>query len=608
MSGLNITEYHTDPSDYYMYYGKISLKEGYYLANFSERAYHLIFTGGKGYLSIPELIHPEDVDVFYAALEKLDEEPQHLVLRMQCFGGEYRYFYMIVSYNGRMMGDFRSIDLELTEIMAITDKFKDYSSDIKKYREYMSLYKGNFLEYECSTDILYLHRYENRQSNRIYKGTLEETAERIERDPSYTVSQKAEFQTLYAALKGGRDHMKLEVDAELFRKGDEGRYEINLKTIFGESARERSVALITVIGRREEKECYYMSSNAYDPGTGLLNKRAINEYAIDKIQAGTKGLYLAVMDVDDFKKVNDNFGHMFGDEVLSKVADILQSVISVRGMVGRFGGDEFMVVFEGIDSEATLRRILSTVNRNIEWAFGNVEGLKVTTSTGIAKYPEDGTTYEELFKKADKCVYIAKAKGKNRYIIYNEEKHGKVENEEATRINVGLHATISDEKKNEAVSDMILSLYRDGEKALISVMEQLQAYFDIDGIAIYGDEGMKRLYSVGKYINPIEALPGVQSEVYLSFFDERGVCTKNRIQSFENKVPEVFKLYQNQETGKIAQCAAVRNGRIEALVSYDFFNRYPKLSDTDEGLIKIAGRIMAEIVADRQKKAQGRKA
>lgn len=108
-----------------------------------------------------------------------------------------------------------------------------------------------------------------------------------------------------------------------------------------------------------------------------------------------KSYYLTIIDVDDFKTINDTYGHMFGDEVLSRVSEIIRSDLNARGVAGRFGGDEFMILFENVKSEQELRLILKTITKNIQWAF------------------------------ADKALYIAKAKGKNRYIIYDGRKHGK---------------------------------------------------------------------------------------------------------------------------------------------------------------------------------------
>lgn len=87
-----------------------------------------------------------------------------------------------------------------------------------------------------------------------------------------------------------------------------------------------------MIGGKQQKKRYYLSEQAYDPGTGILNKRAIREYATDKIQEKPKSVYLAIIDVDDFKRINDTFGHLYGDEVLSRVSEIVRGVINDRGI------------------------------------------------------------------------------------------------------------------------------------------------------------------------------------------------------------------------------------------------------------------------------------
>lgn len=596
MDNLNITSYKNKPGEYLIGYGKGSVKVGYYIANGDERFYH--YFGANAYYSVPELLHPEDVSCFMDAVSRLDKEPQCLIVRLKNYNNEYRFFYMVLSYNGKVIGGFRSFDMELCEIMSITDKFLKYSELIEKYREFMTLFSCMFFEYQFASDELKIYEYRNSQSKTLLSGCLNELYRKVMANPELSVSQKSEFQIFYESLKAGREHFKTSLDASVLQeKAGNIRYEFKFSTMYKEDIRDKVIGLVSVISRAKPKKSYYLSENAFDPGTGLLNKRAINEYAIEKIQAGTEGLYLAIMDVDDFKKINDSFGHMFGDEVLAKIAEIIRSVVGVRGVAGRFGGDEFMTVFEGIDSEQTLRRILSTIERHAGWAYVDVEGVTVTLSIGVSKFPEDGTSYEELFKRADKSVYIAKAKGKNRYIIYDEKKHGAVEEGGRATSNIGLKVTVSDDRKNAVVSDLILQLYRTGMEDITSVMEQIQSYFDIDGIAVYAGENLERIASVGKYVNPIQSLSFAEKEAYLGFFDQQDFYEENKIVRLENKVPEAYELYVKQENGKLVQCMVREQEKVKAVVSFDFFNRFPKIGTMDIGLIKIVGRMIAEVAA-----------
>ena len=333
----------------------------------------------------------------------------------------------------------------------------------------------------------------------------------------------------------------------------------------------------------------------------MFNKRAINEYAVEKIQECEqehKSFYLAVVDIDDFKKVNDTYGHMFGDEVLSKVSEIMRNVLDVRGIVGRFGGDEFMIVIENVETEEALRRILKTICKHILWEYEALQDkLMITTSWGIAKYPDDGASFEALFEKADKALYIAKAKGKNRVIIYDEKKHGNYMQDGNDSRDSGIRMIASDEKKASVITELVVSLYQKGKEALPHVMEMMCAYFDMDGVAIYQGEEMKRIFSYGKYVNPIEALPQIMDNGYLDRFDEQGIYEESNIQRLSNIFAEIYQLYEQQEIGKIIQCISMENTTAKAMVSFDFFNRYPKIGVTDMGMIKIVGRLMAEAAA-----------
>jgi diguanylate cyclase (GGDEF)-like protein len=605
MYNSNVTEYKNLEKEYHMYYGKISIKKGLYVTNFDESFFHLV--GMKIYVSITEIMHPDDVETFVEALSRLDEGEQHLLLRLMCESGDgvsrYRYFYTIIRKNGKIIENEEAFDMELCEIMAISGQFKWYKTLINKYREFMSMSASLFLEYDYASDYLQFYEYKNRQSIPVYKGNLDELKIAVDASETLEARQKLEFESFYSMLTRGQEHAVVQLDSACFLN-DTPKLRMEIKTgiIYDEDAKGKSVGLARIIGDEQPNNKYYLSDSAYDPGTGLLNKRAINEYAIEKIQQATKGLCIVIVDLDDFKRINDNFGHMTGDEVLSKVAETMKSVVQNRGAVGRFGGDEFMIILEGINTQLDLRRILATISANVRWAYDNPNGPKVTLSIGSSMYPVDGDSYEELFRKADKCVYIAKAKGKNRFIMYEEEKHGALVMEDGGRTNIGLKATYSDDKKNDVVSDLIAQLYVDGMNSIEHVMEQMQAYFDIDGIAIYRGENLDRICSAGKYINPIGSLRFSKDPEYQKFFNEQGFYEENKIYRLERRVPEAFTQYTSQENGKFIQCEVLKDGIPVAVVAFDFFNRSPKHGTTDIGLIKIVGRLMAGVAAKETEK------
>lgn len=602
MNKYNLTEYIGKPNDLIMYYGKTSFKPGLYFENGDEHFYH--FIGKNSCYSILDLLHPDDVATFEDAVKDLpNSQPQCLIARVKNANGLYRCLYLELNYNGVMFDNFASFDMEFCDIIAIKDRYVIYMRLMKKYRHFMSLASCLYFEYEYQSDMFKIYQYMNTKSVPLFSGKMSEISQDILSDAGIPMLSKAEMNVFYEHLLNKSNLFDLTMDLSLFDPTTPyKRCRFKGKSMYIKDVKSLAVGIIEPIERRQEnKENYFLSDSALDPGTGLLNKRAINEYTISKLSeiAEKNGsCYLAVMDVDDFKNVNDTFGHMFGDEVLARVSEIITSVLTERGVVGRFGGDEFMIFFENVSNEEDLRRIMSTINKHINWAFNNSkEGLTVTTSCGIAKFPDDGLTYEELFQKADHSLYIAKAKGKNRYIIYDKNKHGAVKTGETSNHKLGIKATMGEDKKAIALSEMILGLHRDGTNALMCTLDQMRDYFDIDGIAIYMGPELERTYALGKYINPIKKLSFMFDSDYQEFFNEQGIFTEN-INRLEMKVPDAFHQYELQETKKIIQCVHYTNGIPDAVVSFDFFNRSPKSGATDLGFITIIGRLMAEVAAD----------
>ncbi|MBE5889239.1 MAG: GGDEF domain-containing protein [Lachnospiraceae bacterium] len=594
---MNITKYRVDDSEFQIYYGKASIRDNFYIVNADERFYHLV--GKKSGFPIPELLHADDVASFLQAVECLDLEPQCLLVRFLTDYDNYRYVYMKMSYNGKEMSGFKSFDIEITDIMSITDRYKLCVDQMEKYRQLMSLHDGVFFEYSYSDDMLQIYEYFNGQSRRMFYKNLTQAMEEVQNNARFTDKQKEEFLSLGEMIHKRIDCFKTTLDAEVLIDYMQGvRLECSCAIFYKEDVHYKLVGLVHYAGENQPEKSYYLSENAKDPTTGILNKRAIHEYALERIQHSEKGGYLVLIDIDDFKQINDQYGHMFGDEVIAKTAEILRSVTHTRGMAGRFGGDEFMLVLENVPTEEDMRRIMKVIAKHADWAFNEKEGFKISFSCGISKFPEDGTTYEELFRKADGCLYIAKDKGKSRYIIYREELHGALlENNDSER-SVGLKATISDGDKHVLLSNMILRLYREGKSAIPGVMKDMQTYFDIDGIAIYTGVDMHRTYSRGNYVNPIQSLSFIFEPGYLEQFDANDCYTESILSHLEKRSPMAYRMNVRQESSKFIQYLLKKDGRPEVVVSFDFFNRSPKFGVTDTGIMQTVGKLLAEVAIE----------
>jgi two-component system cell cycle response regulator len=158
-----------------------------------------------------------------------------------------------------------------------------------------------------------------------------------------------------------------------------------------------------------------------DPMTGLLNKRSLETEFERRIKSAArfgKKLAVLVTDIDKFKSVNDTYGHATGDVVIKGLGAVMSRCKRDTDAVARFGGEEFVLVCEETDLEgawALAERIRTELEKTV---FGTDKGpLKVTCSLGIAEFPRDGGTREELFLRADEALYEAKRSGRNRTCI-----------------------------------------------------------------------------------------------------------------------------------------------------------------------------------------------
>jgi diguanylate cyclase (GGDEF)-like protein len=180
------------------------------------------------------------------------------------------------------------------------------------------------------------------------------------------------------------------------------------------------VMRVKAIFRRLEFE---RKSYERDPMTGLYNKVSGVNYVKNEIMVrdenSTHALF--VIDIDDFKNINDNLGHTVGDKVIAEVADIIASLFRDADIVFRFGGDEFAAFTVNISEENFVERKAAELGAALRKSYGEGDNIyNISASIGIACYPRDGRSYEELFDNADAALYKTKEKGKDTYTVYSE--------------------------------------------------------------------------------------------------------------------------------------------------------------------------------------------
>ncbi|HYE11107.1 MAG TPA: EAL domain-containing protein [Patescibacteria group bacterium] len=169
-----------------------------------------------------------------------------------------------------------------------------------------------------------------------------------------------------------------------------------------------------------EKELHYQA--LHDQLTGLQNRRSLIKDLSELVGSKTKGkVALLIIDIDNFKYINDTMGHFFGDQLLMKLSERLEGLIEDNCKIYRLGGDEFVILFEDFDDSITIEKLAVKLLKGCTFGFDvDYSRIFISISIGIALYPEHGDNLDALLKNADIAVYKAKETGKNRIVFFNK--------------------------------------------------------------------------------------------------------------------------------------------------------------------------------------------
>jgi diguanylate cyclase (GGDEF)-like protein len=173
------------------------------------------------------------------------------------------------------------------------------------------------------------------------------------------------------------------------------------------------------------EEIYRLATT--DSLTSLLNKASITRTLSEEISDGARyrrWLSIVLMDIDEFKSMNDLNGHLVGDRILQSVANILQTTIRKRDKAGRFGGDEFLIILPETGAKGATR-VAERIRKAVELTISTDLGLpdSVTTSMGIASCRINIASPESLLEHADVALYRAKSLGRNRAEVWKKSLH-----------------------------------------------------------------------------------------------------------------------------------------------------------------------------------------
>lgn len=242
-----------------------------------------------------------------------------------------------------------------------------------------------------------------------------------------------------------------------------------------------------------------------DSLTNTLPKESIYQYINDYLNVYNDSTSMVILlDVDYFKQVNDNYGHSFGDKVLIRIVECIKMHIEQFPgyQIGRYGGDEFLIFVPNISYYFDVKEICSKIRKEVvKIYYDEIKSFSVSVTMGVTRFPEDGNTIDVLIKKADKALYRGKMKGRDCYVIYDEEKCGNID---PNREVIDLKELSKDIKQKYSLVDMISDITfdmlnsSDVNVGINNALEKIATLMSLDRI-IFRYKGYEFFYGIDKY-------------------------------------------------------------------------------------------------------------
>ena len=464
---------------------EFTLDDRYVVKIGDERFYNLM---GETMLSaFNGLVHPDDVTTFEHFVNS-DMSEEYCVVRCLIKNGAYRWMLLLKKkiYN---VGSERMVKLVAQDIIVISNDFDMYYHRVRKYRALMNVIEEKIFEYDPESRMLTIYCYRNNKSEIFERIDLIEWRESCIDKGYVTGDDVIHFEALCTSMLSGMSSFTVKFSSSIMSRGERvDNLVFNGQALMTESDKRLTVGVISEPDKRTRvvQEHADLDEAKLDSATGIYNKKAITDMIteeINKAAADNKNrpMYLMILDIDNFKSVNDSYGHYFGDEVIKSFADSLRISVGGRGLVGRIGGDEFMVLLKDVSVEE-VRIMLKSMRKGLKMLLAQKQPEYLfSTSIGISQFSKDGTDFETLFKIADAALYIAKEKGKDRYIIYDYDKHGDILADMKHDIAFG-NEFMKPMAKYELAANIVMKVSL-GQMKVMDVLSEIMDKLNIHGIS-----------------------------------------------------------------------------------------------------------------------------
>lgn len=554
------------------------------LASFDDK--YNIFVSNKSFTSylgseelrsfkITDYIHPDDVESFKKFVEDKSFTGGEEVFRLKKKNNGWHYNVVRIHTEKGMVENRRNIGVEIIDIDESVGDYETAMDSLSRVRLLMSLTDEFAFIYDKATNMFKMFKYDRFNRIILYDMDIDQWKREMLSKSYVKYDEKAMLDTLVLNMKTYADSFSIKMNCAIRTQSDIFEAVRFIGTVHNESSGNK-----IIVGRVVSDESVGHASTAmeimnelqYDSLTGVYNKKTITEYAKKRIsEEKEKRIVIAILDVDHFKSVNDTFGHLYGDKVLARVGDRLKEIVGEDGVIGRIGGDEFMIVFNGLDDDQVLRGMLRAIRTQIKWEFAeDFENLSITCSIGASIFPVNGRDYEDLFKKADCCLYIAKEKGRDRYVFFRDEMHRASYEAMLNQNQLNAMKNPREIRELKNVASFMENAMTDSRKAILDAMRHMKDTFGIDNINIYYGEGMKKVYSFGSDIPEAKDAMYVFSEEFQKLMGENERFLQiGFADTFSDITPDFCGRMKAERIASTIQCYIGDKRNIKGLVTFN---------------------------------------
>ncbi|MDE7177052.1 MAG: diguanylate cyclase [Lachnospiraceae bacterium] len=482
---------------------------------------------GMKYLERLDLsIIPEDLPNFYQAIDDVlkDDGVVDVEFRTVTGSGGLRWIHVRGNLYAREGKKYTIVSIveDVTERKIVEEELQRQAERL----HILSEAEGEkIIDYNVKTDVMTIRASDDygMAKDEIINKYLAKFSEKtiFEEDVAY-------YRAVLDGLMRSPKHDTIEFRIKRFDE-DYTWYQLNLTSLLGaEGYVTRIVGRMININERKMREMDLLLRAEKDALTGLYNQGATEQLIRSAIEgSGENDLSaLMIIDLDNFKEANDLLGHANGDQLLEQTAGILNDMFKGGDVIGRIGGDEFLVYMRNLTTISDADEMAGDIVKKVKFEL-DFEGqpIHVTCSVGVAVYPYHGETYETLFEKADRAVYTVKANGKEGYRVY----HAATTTVYHANRKVGydMSKTLDSERNIEDQVMQILFEDRVLESALRSSIELMTARYQFHRGYICGNDSLPisrtiqfsvKGYAVGKESDEHYELKRAVNEILYAFF------------------------------------------------------------------------------------------